>query len=306
MIRRICLRFGILVLLGTVCLSGPGYTQSQPCAETNPLPSAPSQGTKISIVNVEFQGENPLSDAQREELIKHIRQLDRGTTPEEPDSAWVDDALYPVKDALRNEGFFKVSVVGAPYLIRAMATEKLYVLRVTVESGPQYRLGQLRFASASSTPPVFPEALLRKQFQLQDGDVFDVSKIREGLEAVGSLYGSKGYIDATSEPDTTVDVKSSRIDLLIKVDQQQSYRLAKTRVRSLDASPQNELKLPQEIGDIFNPALWRDFFKENKLRFPSGVSLNRNMRTIRNTKDATLRVILDFRACPQNQPSDDW
>jgi outer membrane protein assembly factor BamA len=305
MIRRICLRFGILVLLGTVCLSGRGYAQSQPCADTNSPSSGPSQGTKISILNVEFQGENPLSAAQRQELIKHIQQLDLGTTPEEPDSNWVDEALYPIKDVLRNEGHFKVSVEGAPYLIRALANEKLYLLVVTIESGPKYRLGTIHFASATDTPLVFAEPLLRQQFQLQEGEPFDTSKIREGLEAMSKLYSSKGYIDFTPEPDTTIKEKDYQIDLLIKLDQQKSYRIAKTRTRGLDLSSQNGLKLPQEIGDIFNPALWTDFFKENKLRFPPGASSDRHMQTIRNTKDATLRVILDFRICPEAQPFDD-
>ena len=300
-----CLRFGIVVLLGTACSSSSAYAQSQPCVDADPPLGAPSQGTKISIVNVEFQGENPLSDAQREELIKDIQQRDLGTTPEEPDSNWMDEALYPIKDVLRNEGFFKVSVEGAPYLIRALATERLYVLTVTVESGPKYRIGKIRFASASDTPLAFDETLLRKQIHLQEGEPFDISKIRDGLQAIGKLYGSRGYIDATPEPDTTINEKDSQIDLLIKVDQQQSYRLAKTRVRGMDLSAQNELRLPQEIGGIFNPALWEDFFKENKLRFPSGASPDRNMRTIRNAKDATLKVILDFRSCPEAQPFDD-
>jgi outer membrane protein assembly factor BamA len=174
-----------------------------------------------------------------------------------------------------------------------------------VESGLRYRLGHVRFASASGTPLVFPDALLRKRLQLQDGDLFDVSKVRDGIQAIGAFYASRGYIDATPEPDTTVDEKSSRIDLLIKVDEQQPYRITKAKMLGLDVSAQNELKLPQEIGDAFNLALWRDFFKENKLRFPLDASPDKNMRIIRNTKDATVKVFLDFRACPQNQPLDD-
>src|SRR5882762_7345409 len=56
-------RSGILVLFGTLCSSGLGNAQSQACADsTSPL-SVTVKKTKITIVGLEFNGENPLSDA---------------------------------------------------------------------------------------------------------------------------------------------------------------------------------------------------------------------------------------------------
>jgi len=288
-----------------VCFSRLGHAQSQGCADSTPPSLAPVQETKISIVDVEFQGENPLSDALRAKLATNIKQDHLWVTPEKSDSSWIDWANYPIRKALNNQGYFKASVEGTPYLVRALPAERLYVLSVVVESGPKFKLGKMRFASASETPLVFPEALLRQQIPMQEGEVFNISKIRDGLDAIGRLYGSKGYIDATPEPDTTIDEEGSRIDLLIKLDQQQPYRIAKTTFLGLGANAQDEPKLPQKIGDLFNSALWQDFFKDNKPHMPSDASPEKNMQMQKNVRDGTLEITFDFRPCPSTQAFDE-
>ncbi len=297
-------RFGILVLIGTLCSPSLAYAQSQSCVAADPLLGAREQKTKISIVSVEFQGENPLSAAQREQLIKHIQLQDLWTTPEESDSSWVAEALDPIRDSLRSQGYFRSNVEGTPYLALAQTNERRYLLSIAIASGPKYRLGTIRFASASDRSLVFPEVLLRQQFQLQDGDLFDVSKIRDGLEAIGRLYGSKGYIDAIPEPDTTIEEERSRIDLLIKVDEEKPYRVAKIEFLGLSTKAQNELTTPQQMGDFFNPALWHTFFKDNEPRLPPDSSPSRNMPVSRDTTNGTVDITLDFRPCPTIQPFD--
>jgi outer membrane protein assembly factor BamA len=302
---RICLRLGILVLLTNLCSSHLLLAQSQACTDSASPPPAPVQETKISIVDVEFQGENPLSDALRAKLAKSIKQDHLWVTLEKADSSWVDGAIYPIREALNNQGYFKASVEGTPYLVRALPAERLYVLSVVVESGPKFNLGKIHFATVSETPLVFPEALLRRQIPMQEGEVFNISKIRDGLDAIGRLYSSKGYIDATPEPDTTIDEEGSRIDLLIKVDQQQPYRIAKTTFLGWGANAQDEPKLPQKIGDLFNSALWQDFFKDNKPLLPPDASPEKNMQIQKNVPAATLEITFDFRACPSTQAFDE-
>jgi outer membrane protein assembly factor BamA len=264
MVGRIYLWFGILVLLGTLCSSPVAQAQSQGCAESALSPHEFAQKTRIKIASVElaFEGDSPLSEAVFARLTEEVRDLELWVTPEEPDSSWVNQALNPMREAIRSQGYFKADLEAVPYLILAQANERRYVLRVLIESGPQFRLGNLQFASVSDKPLQFSEALLRQQIHLQKSDLFNVTKIRDGLVAIGKLYGSKGYIDATPEPDTTIDEKSSRIDLLINVDEQKPYRVAKIELLGLGMKTQNEPSAPQEIGDFFNPVLWQNFFRD--------------------------------------------
>jgi outer membrane protein assembly factor BamA len=257
-------------------------------------------------MSVEFDAESPLSEALRVQAAKRIQQLEFWIIPDEGDSDWVNQAIQPIRDALRDQCYFKASVEATPYLVRALPTEKQYVLAVKTETGPKYYLGKLRFANADPDGPslVFADDLLRQQMPLKQGEPFDVSKIREGLEAIERLYGSRGYIDVTPEPESTVDEERLRIDLLIKLDQQPRYTIRKMEFLSLDPNTQNHLKLPQEIGEPFNSVRWRNFFEENKAYLPAKASPEKNLQIIRNNKDAIVDIVLDFSSCQKTSPFD--
>ena len=303
MVGRICLRFGIAVVLAaSVC--GLGNAQSQACPNDTAQQRSVRQETKITIVSVEFEAENPLSETLRVQAVKDIQQQEIWVTAHEGDSGWVDQAIQPIREALRNQGYFKTSVEATPYLIRAMPAEKLYVLAIKIETGPKYYLGKLRFANADpdGASLVFAEDLLRQQILIKEGELFDVSKIRNGLEALGKLYGSLGFIDATPEPDTSVNEETSRIDVVIKIDEQKRYSIERIEFLGTGLKTQNELKLPQEIGDILNISLWRKFFEDNKTLLPPGASPQRNLQFRRNVRSGTVDITVDFLPCPQFRP----
>jgi outer membrane protein assembly factor BamA len=299
-----CLRLGIAVLLATLSLPHLMRAQSQACVDSAPSSRVQDQETKINIVGIEFHGENPLSDALRARLANDIQHSNLNAVSEDPDSSWVDEATQPIRSVLQEQGYFKNSVVGTPYLIRAEAHERRYVVRVEIESGPKYRLGKLGFASVSGSPLVFSGALLKQHISLQVGDVFDVSKIRQGLDSISKLYGARGYIDATVEPDTEIDDDSLRIDLIIRVDEERPYSVGRIEIQGLDTKAQNKLKVPQESGDIFNFELWENFFRDNQHHLPLGASLDKNLRMQRNFSDSTVDIILDFRPCPKTRLED--
>jgi outer membrane protein assembly factor BamA len=302
---RIFLRFGILAVLGALCLPSRAYSQSQGCLNAaSPSPAAIPR-TKINVASVEFSDENPLSDALRAQLAREIQHSELWVAVGEPDSSWITEALTPIREALRSQGYFKTNVDATSYLTLAQATQRSYVLSVMIEAGPQYRLGKLTFASATGTPLHFTDAELREQMNLQDGELFDVQKIRKGLESLGKLYGSKGYIDATPEPDTTIDEKDSRIDLLVKVDEGKSYRIAKIDFPVLQGAAHKSPRPPQEVGDTFNMTSWKSFFEESKSHFSADASLEKNMLVRRDARNGTVSITLDFRPCPNIHERDE-
>ena len=74
--RRAYAQLGILVLLATVPGQRFAYGQSLNCSNRLSQVSAASQKIKIILADVEFSGENPLSNDARGDLLKHIKQLD--------------------------------------------------------------------------------------------------------------------------------------------------------------------------------------------------------------------------------------
>ena len=133
---------------------------------------------------------------------------------------------------------------------------------------------------------------------LHRGELFDVAKIRQGLESIGRLYGSKGYIDATPEPDTTVDDKNGIIDLLVKVDEGGQYHVRMVETHGLDLRTDRLLKSRFEPGQVFDSIAFRKFFDEQKAALPRGVSLNDAIHVRRDTGDASVDLTVHFRPCP--------
>ena len=110
---------------------------------------------------------------------------------------------------------------------------------------------------------IFPPEELRKRFPLNDGDVLDASKIKQGLDALDRLYGSRGYLDFAAKPETITNDKSATISLILVLDEGKQFRVGKVEAYNLD--PEREAKLKSRIqpGDIVNHDLFWEFFREN-------------------------------------------
>ena len=146
-------------------------------------------------------------------------------------------------------------------------------------------------------PPVaFPPEELRRLVPLSDGDLFRTKQIREGLDALGRLYHSHGYINFVAMPLTEVDDSNGTISLTLELDEGRQFRLRKTEVYGLEPQAANALKWPMHPGDIFNNELFEDFFTDNKGILPAGAS-PRNVELKKNEKSRTVDIRLVFPAC---------
>jgi len=63
-------------------------------------------------------------------------------------------------------------------------------LTLAIEEGQQFHLQQIGFSGNKE----LPESQLRQQFEIADGDVFDVEQIRKGLEPLRDLPGLSGEL----------------------------------------------------------------------------------------------------------------
>jgi hypothetical protein len=126
-----------------------------------------------------------------------------------------------VRRDFQDRGYFKV-VAQDPVSKRLglMDGKERMLLIVTITEGDQFRLGAL---AIQNVPPdrslTIPAATLREQFQLRNGDLFNVSEVRAGLERVKRLYDAKGYGNAKEEPETTIDDAHRVIDVTIRITQ---------------------------------------------------------------------------------------
>ncbi len=80
-------------------------------------------------------------------------------------------------------------------------------IKIYVEEGRQYHLGDIKFAGVKLFRT--PESLMTPLFGMKQGDIFSVEKLRKGMENLTKLYGEFGYIDAVPEPDFDIRCRTA-------------------------------------------------------------------------------------------------
>lgn len=163
----------------------------------------------VTVDSVDFTGPTRLSQAEQQQIADDVidHQYQRSNLKEIKERV-----LY----ALQTRGYFKAQV-GEPE-VKVLSQGKrreIVAVTISVSECEQYRLKDITFANAK----VFPADELRRQFPLQNGDLFDTEKIRRGLEAMRRLYIGKGYMNFTPVPQVQVDKSSRTIALAITVDE---------------------------------------------------------------------------------------
>jgi outer membrane protein assembly factor BamA len=133
---------------------------------------------------------------------------------------------------------------------------------------------------------------------MHEGELFNVSLVRNVIEALTKLYVSHGYIDFTAVPDTEIDDNLQRISLVFHLDEQKQYRVGKVEIKALDPALEARLRALLRPGEIYNEEAANDFYKENRLALPPKVSTP-DMQAVRNVETGIVDLAFDFRACQQ-------
>src|ERR1700730_1697520 len=278
--------WALVTLLGLTCRPLPAHASG--CKD----PTSGLERTKIRIVAVEFRPGSKLPDHLRGQVSEALLESKLTKSPEEPDDGWLGKlADVTVRDVLLNQGYFQALVDVVPYLEKAERCTQFYAASVSIESGLQYRMGKIGFNAK-----VFSEAQLKDQMQIAAGDIFDVSKIRDSLDALHRMHCRKGYIASTFEPILAVDETKSLIDLTIKVEEEKQYRVNSIEILGLEKSVETLLRSQTNLqkGDIFDSPSLVEVLRKNQT-LPSRTPLEKLISLYRDTYDGTVDVVIDYR-----------
>jgi outer membrane protein assembly factor BamA len=208
----------------------------------------------VSVVSVDL---TPDSSVSSEELAAMVAEIKNYT--------YSPYGLFEIKEraryTLQRHGYFKADVSLAD--TRAVSPDQATIaIILAIRNGPQYRLSQITFADNKA----ISSSELRAQFVIANGDVFDVEKIRHGVEAMKTVYQSRGYINFTPVPNTDTDDDAGTASLKIDVDEGKQFRFGKLTVEGHELHPGDRQKMlaiwkPYE-GGVFNPEQLEQFWKD--------------------------------------------
>jgi outer membrane translocation and assembly module TamA len=190
------------VLLGTVLVLATTFVSGQ-------------TATGIHLVDVRFTGDTSLDGV---DLRKCGADL-KSRTYEGPE--WLATVAERVRFlCLQDNGYFKAVVRPSTDQLPDKHDTHQFVVTLHIDSGLLYRAGLVSFQNNH----VFSAEDLRSMFKLASGDIFSVTKIRQGLDQMHSAYVERRYLNFTSIPNTTIDDSHHVISVLIDCDEGKQFR----------------------------------------------------------------------------------
>jgi outer membrane protein assembly factor BamA len=278
------------------CLPYPTFAdeiEDAKAADAVKLPAPRS----IVIDSVRFQSQPHLPQSLRKSLVSEIKSHSLKDRP-----GWVSEiGEISVRAPLEDLGYFRADEKVTTRTISESATTEHVALNVSVDLGPQYRLGGVQFRSTEADVPLaFSNEELRKRVLLRDGDLFDVSKVRQTFMALRQLYASAGWVDFSPAPDFRINDASKRINMTLELDQGLRYRIHELQFLGNDAAAEKLIRSNLKVGEPFNGLFLQEFYEANKLILPPGAKAEDDVVIKKNPKQGFVDIRIDLSTCPSN------
>jgi len=162
---------------------------------------------------------------------------------------------------------------------------------LAIKEGQQYQLKQITFSGNKE----LSASQLRQQFEIADGDVFDVEQIRKGLEEIRKLYALRGYINFTPVPNTEPD-EDRAVTPKIDCDEGKQFHFGKLVVAGRELHPGDGEKIlaawkPSE-GSVYNQDQVEEFWNDMAPFLPCGWKVEQHLEIRQNAETATASLVV--------------
>ena len=133
---------------------------------------------------------------------------------------------------------------------KAKEGKRWVYLTADVSEGPQYRLGEITVTGNE----VFPDAFLRGQITLAEGDVLDATRLEYGVNRIGRLYEDRGYLYSNAVQRIQRREGADVADVEVVVDEDEPYYVGRIEFRGNSATHDRVLRREMLLmeGDLFN------------------------------------------------------
>jgi len=199
-----------------------------------------------------------------------------------------DEMEERLRAAFQDRGYFTVEVKHLTFKpADPLGTPKPVTVEADVAEGPKYRVGEIMFLKNHA----FSSERLRDEFSLKKGDVFNRDKIASGLESLMKLYGSSGFLDSSSIPETEPG-SNGIITLKVTVDEGPQYHMGKLEIlagKEIAARLRAGWKMTE--GSAYDNTYIRKFVEQNSSLLPEGFTA-RDARQVMNCPESIVDVSL--------------
>jgi len=251
----------------------------------------------IQIRNVEFTGaadsELPLLRSAAQRVFD--REYSRGVL-----DALVQHQLLPVYYA---RGYLKAAfsqpqptVVKKPSAESEDGPRNLTIVDVTfaVTPGQQYKLKSIEWSGNRE----FSTEALQKMVRAKAGEAVNTVRVGDNLKDIQKLYGSRGYVTATTKSEVDFDDAADTVVIRLDVNEGYVYHMGELEFRGLDNSLTAKLRNLWKIrpGDVYDVTYLSDYLPAARKLLPAGLDWEVSSHVTANVRDKTVDVDLIYAA----------
>lgn len=126
-------------------------------------------------------------------------------------------------------------------------------ITIPVAEGDQYRVGEVTVEGAE----VFPAELVRGFFPLARGEVYDESRVNDGLESLREIYGARGYVQFTGFPTWRRNEAEKIVDVVVNLAEEDQFLVNRIEFRGNSTTKDRVIRREMWLNeqDIMNMEL---------------------------------------------------
>ncbi|MEW5974291.1 MAG: outer membrane protein assembly factor BamA [Acidobacteriota bacterium] len=229
-----------------------------------------TEGPKVKVKKIEFNGNTVFSDRQLRKSMKYIKEtglISTFTGKATFDRQKLEASLeLGVRAKYHEQGYIKLLIEEPKVDVRDVRGISFFPLPfkpykgkrvfidVNLEEGHQYKVGEVNFTGNT----LFRKEQLLRVFGMQQGEVFNGELIRKGFENLKKIYGSQGYINWTPIPRQDIDDETKTVNIVFDFDEGRQFYLR--RLEFVGNTTTRDKVIRREIlvneGEPFNTALF--------------------------------------------------
>jgi len=249
-----------------------------------------SPARAIRIHNLKLEG---VSEVPKTDLAAIDEELKRECCGHAETQEMRKQIVY----AFQERGYVKVRIDRMEVIPMDTHTAPPAVnISADISPGQRFRLKSIQFRGNEA----IPSNPLRQQFLISDGELFNVEKIRQGLNNLRQIYATQGYINYAPVPNTEADERSGTVTLTIDSDEGVQFRLGGLLLDGEEPHEGDGAKLlsawkPME-GKAYDARKIEEWWQLAATMLPPGSKLEQSLGLMQDPKANTVTGVLNFPA----------
>jgi outer membrane protein assembly factor BamA len=182
-----------------------------------------------------------------------------------------------------------------PKVVRESPPEVNVAVTFAVDPGRQYKTTDIQLSGNQA----FPSDKLRQLIHQQLGQPANAVQLENDLAAIKKLYGTRGYMAASTQALAETDDAQSTVKYLLQIQEGGIFQMGDLDIRGVDKRAMGRLFTDWKLlaGDTYDSSYPQRFLKEAASDFLGewNITINESL----NEKDKTVDVTLRFEPKPR-------